>query len=409
MTARPVVRPDQLADIDLASPRLHAEQELGEVWRYLRANQPVYWHRPRGTQPGFWVISRHADAVAVYQDKEHFTTENGNALSTLLADGDSAGGTMLAVTDGVRHDQVRGVLAKGLSRRTLAAVAESLQRTVDGLIEAALEKGDCDAAVDISSSVPLGAICDMLELPEADRRYLLNLTAHAWSSDDADEPPENNWIAKNEILLYFSKLSRERRGGPGNDMVSQLANCRIDDEPLSPAEVMANCYGLMIGGDETGRHAITGTLLALIENPGQWRALKNGDVDLATATEEALRWTVPSLHGGRTATGDVVIGNQEIKKGDIVSAWVSSVNRDEAVFSEPDTFNLARTPNKHFTFAYGSHYCLGHRVGRMEVYAVLDALRRLVSDIEQTGDEKWIYSSILHGMSSLPVRLTADG
>jgi novobiocin biosynthesis protein NovI len=343
----------------------------------------------------------------VYQDKAHFTTETGNALATLLMGGDSASGTMLAVTDGVRHDQIRTVLTKGLSRRTLDAVADSLQRTVDRLIETALEKGDCDAAVDISSSVPLGAICDLLELPEADRRYLLNLTAHAWSTDYADEPAEEGWVAKNEILLYFSKLSQQRKGCPASDMVSLLANCRIEEEPLSPAEVMANCYGLMIGGDETGRHAITGTILALIENPGQWRALKNGDVDLQTATEEALRWTVPSLHGGRTATGDVVVNDHTIKKDDVVSVWISSANRDETVFREPDTFDLARTPNKHFTFAYGSHYCLGHRLGRMEVYAVLDALRRLVTDIEQIGDEKWIYSSILHGMSSLPVRLTA--
>jgi novobiocin biosynthesis protein NovI len=169
---------------------------------------------------------------------------------------------------------------------------------------------------------------------------------------------------------------------------------------------MANCYGLMIGGDETGRHAITGAILALIENPDQWRALKSGDIDLKTATEEVLRWTVPSLHGGRAATKDIVINAHEIKAGDVVSVWISSANRDETVFDDPDKFDLARTPNKHFTFAHGSHFCLGHHLGRMEVYAVLDGLRRLVIDLEQIGEEKWIYSSILHGMSSLPVKLT---
>jgi novobiocin biosynthesis protein NovI len=407
MSTRPTVSPNELEQIDLASPILHAEYELDAVFRYLRANRPMYWQQPRGEQPGFWVISRYADVNEVYKDKAHFTTENGNALATLLTGGDSASGAMLAVTDGVRHHQVRNLLSKGFSPRMLDLIANSLRETVDELLLAALDRGECDAAEDISANVPLGAICDLLEIPQTDRKYLLGLTAHAWSTDYADEPPEESWVAKNEILLYFSKLLKERRGGDREDMVSLLANCQIDGDPLNAAEQMANCYGLMIGGDETGRHAITGTILALIENPDQWRALKNGDVDLKTATEEALRWTVPSLHGGRKATGDVVINGQQIKPGDVVSVWISSANRDETVFDAADEFKLARTPNKHFTFAYGSHYCLGHYLGRMEVYAVLDGLRRLVGDLEQIGEERWIYSSILHGMGSLPIKITA--
>lgn len=407
MTTRPSVHSDQLDDIDLSSPRLHAEYELDGLWRYLRTNRPMYWQPAKGDQPGFWNVSRYADVIKIYQDKAHFTTENGNALATLLTGGDSASGTMLAVTDGVRHNQIRNVLSKGFSAKTLDLIAHSLQQTVDGLLEQALDKGEIDAARDVSANVPLGAICDLLEVPPSDRKYLLGLTAHAWSSDYADAPAGDSWVAKNEILLYFRRLVDERRNSGNNDMVSLLANCRIDGDPLSEAEMMTNCYGLMIGGDETGRHAITGTILALIENPDQWRALKNGDVDLKTATEEALRWTVPSLHGGRTATGDVVVNGQEIKKGDVVSVWISSANRDETVFAEPDRFDLARTPNKHFTFAYGAHHCLGHHLGRMEVYAVLDGLRRMVSDLDQIGEEKWIYSSILHGMSSLPVSIAA--
>jgi novobiocin biosynthesis protein NovI len=407
MTPRPVVQPVDLDRVDLASPILHAEHDLDEVWRHLRANDPVHWHRPVQDRPGFWVITRHADVHKVYQDKGHFTTAGGNALATLLTGGDSASGTMLAVTDGPRHQQIRNVMTRGLNPRTLEAVRHSLQQTVDRLLKNALDMGECDAAHDVAANVPLGAICDLLEIPESDRHYLLGLTSHAWSTDHADEPPQEAWVAKSEILLYFSKLAKARRGVEYDDMVTLLANCRIKGEPLSPTELMANCYGLMIGGDETGRHAITGTILALMENPDQWRALKNGDVDISTATEEALRWTVPSLHGGRTATGDVVVGGKQIMAGDVVSVWIYSANRDEEVFDEPDRFDLARTPNNHFTFAHGAHYCLGHYLGRMEVHAVLDGLRRLVGDIEQIGQEKWIYSSILHGMHSLPVRMSA--
>lgn len=407
MTARPVVQPNDLPTVDLASPVLHAEYNLDEVWRYLRANDPVHWHRPVDGRQGFWVITRHADVHKVYKDKSHFTTAGGNALATLLTGGDSASGTMLAVTDGTRHQLIRNIMTKGLNPRTLETVRQALQLTVDRLLKNALDMGECDAAGDVSANVPLGAICDLLEIPESDRHYLLGLTSHAWSTDYADEPPQDAWVAKSEILLYFSRLAKERRGAEHDDMVTLLANCRVNGEPLTPTELMANCYGLMIGGDETGRHAITGTIQALIENPDQWRALKNGDVDIETATEEALRWTVPSLHGGRTATADVAVNGQQIKAGDIVSVWIISANRDEEVFDNPDAFNLARTPNNHFTFAHGAHHCLGHYLGRMEVHAVLDGLRRLVGGLEQTGEEKWIYSSILHGMHSLPLRVSA--
>jgi novobiocin biosynthesis protein NovI len=405
MPTKPLVSPDELADIDLADPRLHAERKLSEVWRYLRAEQPFYRQPERVGRPGFWVITRYDDAMAVYRDKEHFTTEHGNALATLLTGGDTASGTMLAVTDGIRHSQIRNILMKAFSPRMLSFIRQRVQKTVDELLTVAVEKGECDFVRDVSANIPLGAICDLLAVPRSDRQYLLGLTSHAWSSDEADARFEDSWTAKSEILLYFSDLARTRRDGDDDDVVSLLANCRIHGERLSDAELMANCYGLMIGGDETGRHAITGGLLALMENPDQWQALKDGRIDFEVAADEVLRWTVPSLHGGRTVTGDTEVNGQRLRAGDIVSVWISSANRDGEVFADPDRFLLDRSPNKHLTFAYGAHFCLGHYLARIEVEAVLDALRRMVGDVQQTAPERWIYSSILHGMSSLPVRL----
>jgi novobiocin biosynthesis protein NovI len=408
MTPQPVASPDDLDTIDLADANLHSENDLTEVWRYLRAKQPVYWHPPRGPRPGFWVITRHADALTVYKDKERFTTEGGNALATILTGGDSASGTMLAVTDGIRHTQVRNILMKAFSPRMLGDIRHGVRGTVDGLLLDAIGMGECDFAKDVSGNVPLGAICDLLAVPRQDRKYLLGLTAHAWSSDYADAPMEDSWTAKNEILLYFSDLGNSRRSSEYNDVVSLLANSQIEGEHLSDAELMANCYGLMIGGDETGRHAITGALLALIEHPDQWRALKSGKVSMENAVEEVLRWTHPSLHGGRTVTGDVVVNGQQFTAGDVASVWISSANRDERVFTDPDRFDLNRSPNKHLTFALGAHFCLGHYLARIEVEAVLDGLCRMVADIEQLGAPEPIYSSILHGMSSLPVSLKPE-
>ncbi|MGW1159805.1 cytochrome P450 [Streptomyces sp. NPDC002513] len=406
---RTLVSPEDLDTLDLADPVLHAEYELGDVWRRLRAERPYYWHPPRGDQPGFWVFSRHADAMAVYRKKESFTTEGGNALPTLLTGGDSASGSMLAVTDGDKHTQLRNILNAAFSQRRLALIRQAIRKTIDELIVAAMEKPECDFVHDVSANVPLGAICGLMDVPDEDRRYLLGLTSHAWSSDYADAPAEENWRAKSEILLYFADLAETRRGNEdSDDVVTLLANCRINGERLKDADLMSNCYGLIIGGDETGRHAISGGLKALIEHPDQWRALKDGTVGLDTAANEVLRWTVPSLHGGRTALADTEIGDQKIAKGDLVSVWISSANRDETVFAEPDRFRLDRTPNKHLTFAFGSHLCLGHVLARIEIEEILDSLRTLVADAEQTAPESWIYSSILNGMSALPARLIPE-
>jgi novobiocin biosynthesis protein NovI len=403
------VAPGSLDTIDLADPKLHAERDLSAVWRHLRATRPVYWQPPRGTQPGFWVITRYADALTVYRDSVRFTTERGNALGTILHGGDSAAGVMLAVTDGTRHHEIRAILQRAFSAKALAAIGESLRRTVDQLLTDAIDKGEeCDFARDVAGNVPLGAICDLLDVPPDDRRYLLSLTAHAWSTDHADDPPIESWSARNEILLYFADLAKVRQRSTETDVVSVLANATIGGNGLRDAELVANCYGLMIGGDETGRHAISGGLQALLDYPDEWRRLKSGEAGLTSGAEEVLRWTTPSIHSGRTATVNTTVGGEQINAGDAVSVWIASANRDETVFPDPDRFDLNRDPNKHLTFALGSHFCLGHLLGRMEVEAVLEGLRRRVRSVRQTGPAQRIYSSVLSGLSSLPVVLDPE-
>ncbi|GHA46494.1 MULTISPECIES: cytochrome P450 [Streptomyces] len=407
MTSLPLASPDELDELDFADPRLHAEHDLTEVWRRLRAERPFHRQPARGSRPGFWVITRYADVVEVYRSRE-FTTEHGNSLPTLLTGGDAAAGTLLAVTDGLRHQRIRAILTRAFSPRVLAAVQEGVRRTADELVAAAVAKGEADFVRDVAANIPLGAVFDLLGVARGDRQYLLGLVSRAGRSRHADAPPEDSWTAESEILLYFADLARTRRGGDGDDVVSLLANCRVDGEPLSDAELMADCYGLLTGGDETGRHAISGGLLALIGNPEQWDALRSGALDLRVAADEVLRWTVPSLHGGRTATADVEVNGRPIRAGEIVSAWIASANRDGDVFPDADRFDLTRTPNRHLAFASGAHHCLGHVLARAGIEAVLDSLRRMVSGVRQTAPETWIHSSILHGMNTLPVTLEAD-
>ncbi|WP_419998142.1 cytochrome P450 [Streptomyces boninensis] len=409
LTTRPGPAAAALEDVDLADPMLHARHDLGPLWRRLRTEAPVHWQPERDGRPGFWVVSRYAGVVEVLNSSGTFTSEQGNVLDTLLAGGDSAAGKMLAVTDGSPHRALRSALLKPFSPRSLDIVVESVRRSTRALVAEAVEKGRADFAADVAAHIPLAAICDLLGVPVSDRQQIIDLTSSALSSADGLPTEESTWASRNGLLFYFSELAAERRKKPLDDVVSLLVTKEIDGRPLSHEEIVFNCYSIIMGGHETTRFAMIGGLRALMERPEQWRALKSGQVSVDSAVEEVLRWTTPALHSGRTATEDTFLGDCFIEQGDIVTAWMASANRDEDVFDRPDEFDLARTPNKHLTFAHGAHFCLGGFLARAELAALLESLRDLVAVAEPDGESGYVYSNFLSGLSSLPVLLVPEG
>ncbi|WNE97324.1 cytochrome P450 [Streptomyces luomodiensis] len=410
MASQPTADPGaiDLDQLDLTDPQTFLEQELPPMWRRFREQSPVHWHPTEGLMPGFWVLSRYRDVMAVYRDNRTFTSEKGNVLTTLLQGGDSASGKMLAVTDGVRHREIRNLLLKAFAPRVLEPVVEGVRRRTERLVRTAVERGACDFAQDVAEHIPMATIADLLGVPESDRGYLLTLTKQALSAEEAGQSVEESLIARNELLLYFADLAEDRRAEPTEDVVSALATATIDGEPLTEEEIVFNCYSLILGGDETSRLSMICGMRELIEHPVQWKRLRAGDVTVESAVEEVLRWVTPAMHFGRRAVVDTEIGGTRIKAGDIVTMWNTAANYDDAVFAEPDVFDLGRTPNKHVSFGYGPHFCLGAYLGRAEIHAMLTALRTMVTEAELTGPGRPIHSNFLHGYSSLPVSLTPD-
>jgi len=408
VTERPSLSPDELPKVDLADPRLHAEYDLTALWRHLRDEEPVYWHQPSAAASGFWVVTRYADVAEIYRDTARFTSERGNVLDTLLAGGDSAAGKMAAVTDGPHHADLRAVMLKGFSPKALAPIVRSVRTVTGQLVEQAVLRGEADFATEVAARIPLAAICDLLDVPAGDRDHILRLTSTALASEDGVPTHTDTWTSKSEILLYFAELAERRRAEPGGDIVSLLVEGRVAGRPLSGEEVVLNCYSLILGGDETTRFSMIGAVRALMQNPGAWAAIKHGRVPIETAVEEVLRWTTPTLHAGRTATEDALIRGGFIEAGDRVTVWNASANRDERQFPDPDGFDPARTPNKHLTFAYGPHFCLGAYLARAEITAALEALRAMVGEFEPAGPPRRVFSNFLSGYSSLPVRLKQE-
>lgn len=398
--------PAGITMIDLTDPTTFIRNDPYPFWAEVRDRAPVFWHEGVGDRSGFWVVSRYADVVTAYADAARLSSARGTVLDVLLRGGDSAGGRMLAVTDRPRHRSLRNLMLRAFSPRVLDEVVERVHRRADELIRQVTKVGSFDFAAEVADHIPMGTICDLLSIPEADRAELLRWNKNALSSDEVDADPFAALEARNEILRYFTDLAAQRRANPGDDVVSMIATAAIGGEQLPIEDVALNCYSLILGGDESSRVSAICAIKAFADFPDQWRCVRDGAVTIDTAVEEVLRWATPAMHFARTATADLELGGARIHAGDIVTMWNLSANFDERQFDAPDQFQVARTPNKHVSFGYGPHFCLGAFLGRAELRALLGALVDAVSEIELAGSPRRIYSNFLNGYSSLPVTFT---
>ncbi|UPK75799.1 cytochrome P450 [Nocardioidaceae bacterium SCSIO 66511] len=397
-------------DFDLTDPQTFRAGEHGhlvELWELMRTRGRVFWQPYEDT--GFWSVISYADICTIYRDRENFTSERGTILDTLLAGGDPAGGRMLAVTDGARHRALRKAMSRFFTPRHLESVEQSIARRTARVVDEAVEQGAVDFATDVCERLPIEAICDLMEVPEADRPQLLTYTKAALSSDAEDSSELDAISARSELLLYLSDLVAMRRSDPGDDIVSVLTSAEVEGEPLDDDDLALNCYSLILGGDESTRVSAGTGALAFARCPSQWTALRESrdttrDL-LPAAVEEVLRWSTPSMHFARTATADVRIGGQTIRRGDVVVLWLSAANLDPEQFERPGRFDIGRPAHDHLTFGQGRHYCPGAVMARIELRCLFDALRNQVARIEETAEPRQVYSNFLFGHSSLPFRL----
>jgi cytochrome P450 len=392
--------------VDLADPGVHAHPEaLTSLFSELRMSGTAAWCGTVPERPGFWVLSRREHVIELCRQRDSFISSRGNVLDTLLAGGDSAGGRMLAVSDGSRHTRLRSALRSSFTEEGLRTIAASIARQTDALVQAVVGGGECDIAGDVAEHIPLAAICDLLGIPVGDREDLLQMTRSALSVDSAVGEPHESRRARIRLLHYFARLLQSGERGR-SELMGTLLGMRDVDESFGDDEVIFNCYSIILGGDETTRLAMIGAVKALAEHPGEFDSLRAGRIDRDVAVEELLRWTTPAMHVGRTAVTDSDLFGARIQAGEIVTGWLTSANDDEDEFDNPTELDLGRRPNRHLTFSHGHHFCLGAALARVEMRSLVDALCAHVSRIELLGEPTSIYSNFLAGFSELRVNLS---
>jgi cytochrome P450 len=395
---------------DLTDPDLYAAGDPHGIFARLREEPGLRWH-PERDGPGFWAAVRYADCATVYRDTSSYTTRRGTLLGPDRGGPDPAAGKMLVMTDPPRHTKLRHVLNRGFTPAVVERLRARLEAEVDGLLDAALQAGRCDFLMDVAAPIPVAMMCAIMGVPPEDRDGMHRLTRVAFGSADptyqlSDSERMSKGSAHSQLLAYYQTLLQARRLSPGDDLVSTLATLEVDGRRLSDQEIVLHCDNLVVGGNETTRHAAAGGLLALMDHPRELDRLRADPGLLEPAVEEILRWTSPAIHILRTARRSMVLGGQAILAGQQVVVWNVSANRDPHAFTDPDRFAVDRADNRHLSLGLGEHFCIGASLARMELRVLFQRLLARVARMEPAGAAERLRSNVIAGFTRLPVTLT---
>jgi cytochrome P450 len=398
-------------------------EEREGAFATLRRERPVSFHQepwletlpfPRG--PGFWALTRHADILEASREPELFCSGKGSNIGDLPEPFLEFFGSMINMDD-PRHARLRRIVSGAFTPRVLQQLEKDVQRTAGEVVDAVIEKGECDFVTDVAARLPLKIICDLMGIPESQHDLIFERTNVILGAGDPEYVPDPSLIVPKllqsgaELSQLVQELGRARRKSPTRDLTSALVNASLDGESLSDSELGSFFVLLVVAGNETTRNAIAHGMKALHDHPDQ-KALWQADFERVapTAVEEIVRWATPVIHFRRTATRDTEIGGQTIRAGQKVVLWYCSGNRDEAVFDDPFRFDVLRQPNPHVAFGGpGPHYCLGAHLARREITVMFRELLERMPDLELVGEPARLQSFFIHGLKHMPVRFTPGG
>jgi cytochrome P450 family 142 subfamily A polypeptide 1 len=379
----------------------------GEFWgrnphdelRWLRANTPVFWNEPSN----MWGIARYDHVKEIETNASVFSNANGVRPE--------AGPTpMLIDLDDPAHRRRRQLVAEGFTPKRVRAQEPRIRAVVDRLIDQVCEAGECDFVWDLAAWLPLVMIGDALGVDPADHATLMT-----WSDDllrgqgTTDEDLIMKMItAFSGYNEYATRVIEDRRGCPRDDLMSVLVHAEVDGEHLDHDSLIYDSLLILIGGDETTRHVISGGAYQLLRDRRQWEQLLADRTLLTSAVEEMLRWVTPIKNMARIATRTTDFHGTEIREGDQLLLLYPSANRDESHFDDPFRFDISRTPNDHVAFGFGPHFCLGSSLARLETRVMFEQLLERLPDLRLVDADEPTYrpASFVSGYESMRVAFT---
>lgn len=388
--------------VDLSNSRSFANGFPHDFFTWLRRHEPVWWHEPTQYTPnamGFWVVSRYDDVVAVFKDPETYSSELGG---TQIYDGKGMG-YQLNQTDDPKHRRLRALVNKGFTPRMIGRMEDELRRRTRRILDNVPPAETFNFVPPVARELPLQAICTVLGVPQEDREEIIEIVDLAIGAGDGTVMSPQ-YLKR--LSAYADTVVERKRSHPADDILSVIVHAQLDDgsPQLNNQELRAFFNLLFPAGAETTRGSIAGGLLALIENPGELERLRNDPQLMKTAIEEMVRWTSPSVYKRRTTTRDTELRGQLIRKGQKVTVWEMSANRDENAFEDPFRFDVGRDPNLHVGFGLGTHFCLGANLARLEIRVMFEELLNRFERFEVMGPLAWTNNNRLLSLTELPLR-----
>jgi cytochrome P450 len=323
---------------------------------------------------------------------------------------DQGYGAVLSNVDPPRHTALRGVYSRFFSGPRIGKLEELCQSLTDQIFAELGERDEFDFVMDVAAHLPARLICRLLGVPAEDwpdiTRYANSFASFADPALQLGATPADTFrIAKDKTFAYVEELVRRRRSSPEDDLASMAATTEVDGATLRHREAAWIAWSLLAAGFETSRNIMSGGLLALIEHPDQAAMLRADLRLIQSAVDEMVRWTCPATGLLRVATADTVLGNQPIAAGEWIVMFLDSGNRDEAVFSQADRFDICRRPNPYVSFGQGIHNCIGRMLALLEAKVMIRTLIGRFGSVDVAGPLEWSASTIAKGVKRMPVRV----
>jgi cholest-4-en-3-one 26-monooxygenase len=398
-------------DLDLTDPELYAHSVPDEMFAELRRNSPIRWNpQPHGAvgfgDTGFWAVTRHADVMNASRNEKVFSSWEHTAIVRFGDDITREAVEMQRVimlnTDPPHHTDMRRIVSRGFTPRAISSLRSVLDERARAIVSAARDKGSGDFVEDIACELPLQAICDLLGVPQQDRKQMFDWSNRMMNYDDPEYGGDGAQAAM-EIISYAYAMAEDRVSSPRDDIVTKLTHAQVDEGQLTSEEFAYFVIMLTVAGNETTRNATTHGMIAFQEHPEQWELFKRTRPE--TAPDEIIRWATPVTIFQRTATTDTELRGQPIKQGERIGLFYRAANFDEEIFDDPYAFNIERNPNPHLGFGgMGAHYCLGASLAKLELELIFGAIADIIPDLHALGEPERLRHGWINGIKRYPMQ-----
>ncbi len=389
-------------DIDPIRPGFFLRPDYYDVLARLRAEAPVFEH-----SPGIKLITRYDDIRTISRDPERFCSGRGVLVNDPLREGGSVNGSILHM-DPPEHGEWRRILNREFTTKSVLRLEDEIRGRVTRLLDVVPRGEPVDLVDALSAPLPVMVIAELLGVPETawdDFRRWSDATILA--SDGREQLPPDAINDVMELVAYLGAHLEAKAADPGDDVISLLVQSEVGGQRLPPGELITFAMSLLVAGNETTRHLISGATIELATRPDQRRILAGDPSAMPGAVEEFLRWVTPIQQFARTATGPTELAGVPIAEGDFLVMMYASGNRDETVFGETaDEFDVTRPVISNLAFGFGPHLCLGAALARLEARIVFEELLTRFPDFELAAEPEWLPSSLVRGPHALPIRFT---